>query len=143
MVRKSAQEMNVDDKREAAPIAVAKAQYATITSASGHDVLVLSSPEGAALVLYRGDERIGTCPATPCKFHFDAYYFDPRGGTFLFSKRALKPIQAQLGKHGYHSEPVTLTEGVGNWSESDPGGSYSFRYYYFERKVIPVPLRPL
>lgn len=135
----SAQQMNVDDQRATPRIALAKSQYATIESASGHDIMVLSNPGGATLTL-RGGDKERSCPATPCKFAFDAAYFDAHGGNFVYSKRLGRPVVAALSKPGFRSQEVTLTEGPKDWTGSIPGQRINKQYYYFSKTRFEVTL---
>jgi hypothetical protein len=138
----AAQQLNIDDKRATPKITLAKSQYASISSISGHDVVVLSSPGGAALAL-RGGDKDRSCPATPCKFQFDGAYFDPKGGNFVYSKRLSRPVVAEFTKSGYRSLQVTLTEGPSEWTGSIPGQRINKQYYYFLKNRFEVTLDPL
>jgi hypothetical protein len=133
-----ARELNVDDPRPPARLASAKALLASITSVVKHDILVLSNPGGAKLVLRGGDER--ECAETPCKFHFDAAYFDKSGGAFWDSKRLTQPVVATITKEGYRPVEATLTDGPLTFKASMPGRKFAQNYYYFSRSRFEIRL---
>lgn len=137
-----AQELNIDDGRTMSGMAQAKSQNAIVSSLSSHEILVLSRPGAASLVLRSGGET-WSCSATPCKFPFDGAYFKPTGGRSIDSKRLAAPIVATLSKPGYGSKSITLTAGPYPWTAYTRNGRVRMYYYYFPRQMFRAELVPL
>jgi hypothetical protein len=133
--------LDADDPRSGILIAETKVQIANFSSPSKYEVLVMSNPGGARLVLNTGDgEKV--CEKTPCKFRFDEAYFRRSGGSFVNSKRMLSPAVATITKDGYEPARLSLTEGKGTWRASLPGRKINETYYYFTKSRFQIWLRP-
>jgi hypothetical protein len=135
-----AQKYNLDDGRPTEGIATCKSLLANISSLSKYDILILTSP-GGARVLLEGDQEEQVCAATPCKFRFDATTFDQNGGQFVDSKRLLRPIVATISKEGYQSARVSITEAKPRvWKGSIPGQRIEQEYYVISKRRLEVRL---
>jgi hypothetical protein len=136
-----AQTYNVEDQRPTKMIAEAKVQLANITSPAKYEVLVMSDPGGAQLVLKGAGEGEQICPSTPCKFKFDEAFFRRSGGSFINSKRLLAPVVAVIAKAGYVTATVRLSDGEGVWQASVPGKKIREDFYYFTKRRFEVRLQ--
>ena len=80
------------------------------------------------------------CSATPCRFRFDAWYFDATGGEFVDSKRLTEPVVATVSKSGFQERTITLTEQTGLLSFPLVGFTKEVKYYWFDRTVFTAVL---
>jgi hypothetical protein len=135
-----AQTRNVEDQRPTKLVAEAKAQLANITAPAKYEVVVVTDPGGARVVLTGGEEKKIECPATPCKFKFEEAYFRRSGGSFLDSKRLLTPVVAEISKEGHKTATMRLSEGSGVWRASVLGKKIQQDYYYFTKRKFDVRL---
>lgn len=137
----SAREVNQDDQRPVLKAAEAKELFALVTSLAKRDIVIVSNPGDATLVV-QGEAEDRVCSKSPCKFHFDDAFFNASGGNFIDSKRLLHPLVAKVSREGYFPIEVTLTKGPKTFRASVPGRKITQDYYYLSQTRFEVTLKP-
>jgi tetratricopeptide (TPR) repeat protein len=95
---------------------------------SAADLAIVSDPPNALVLV----NQTGQSCRTPCKLHFENWYFDQTGGNWVDSKRLMTLLTATVSLDGYSTKEIQLTDGPHVWVGED---LHIFRIPYFYVKA--------